>query len=206
MKMHLPDLFRFEIGVQSTNDLTNELVKRRQNFEKLSRTVTMVKEGGKIAQHLDLIAGLPEEDYNSFRNTFNEVFAMRPEELQLGFLNYCVEPAYASKRNNTATHSSTKRLMRFSRIMSYHLTISYVLNRPKTSLKSIGTTTVPLEQSNISSQKSLKRLLTSSNSSERIGNPADGLESDISWKISSPACMISLRKMAEPTCRSHTVS
>lgn len=79
-------LFRFEIGVQSTNDLTNELVKRRQNFEKLSRTVNMVKEGGKIAQHLDLIAGLPEEDYDSFRNTFNEVFAMRPEELQLGFL------------------------------------------------------------------------------------------------------------------------
>ena len=57
-----------------------------RTFEKLSRTVTMVKEGGKIAQHLDLIAGLPEEDYDSFRNTFNEVFAMRPEELQLGFL------------------------------------------------------------------------------------------------------------------------
>ncbi|WP_252503770.1 B12-binding domain-containing radical SAM protein [Sporosarcina sp. Marseille-Q4943] len=79
-------IFRFEIGVQSTNDLTNELVQRRQNFEKLSRTVTMVKEGGKIAQHLDLIAGLPEEDYDSFRDTFNDVFAMRPEELQLGFL------------------------------------------------------------------------------------------------------------------------
>ncbi|ARD49139.1 B12-binding domain-containing radical SAM protein [Sporosarcina sp. P33] len=79
-------LFRFEIGVQSTNDLTNELVKRRQNFSKLSRTVTMLKEGGKIAQHLDLIAGLPEEDYASFRDTFNEVFALRPEELQLGFL------------------------------------------------------------------------------------------------------------------------
>ncbi|MEK4698690.1 B12-binding domain-containing radical SAM protein [Solibacillus sp. FSL R7-0668] len=79
-------LFRFEIGVQSTNDLTNDLVKRRQNFEKLKRTVTMVKEGGKIDQHLDLIAGLPEEDYNSFRKTFNDVFDMRPEELQLGFL------------------------------------------------------------------------------------------------------------------------
>jgi anaerobic magnesium-protoporphyrin IX monomethyl ester cyclase len=79
-------LFRFEIGVQSTNDLTNELVQRRQNFEKLSRTVMMVKEGGKIDQHLDLIAGLPEEDYNSFRKTFNDVFAMRPEEMQLGFL------------------------------------------------------------------------------------------------------------------------
>jgi len=79
-------LFRFEIGVQSTNDLTNELVKRRQNFEKLSRTVRMVKSGGKIVQHLDLIAGLPEEDYNSFRKTFNDVFELEPEELQLGFL------------------------------------------------------------------------------------------------------------------------
>lgn len=79
-------IFRFEIGVQSTNDATNELVMRKQNFEKLKRTVTMVKEGGKIAQHLDLIAGLPEEDYQSFRKTFNDVFEMRPEELQLGFL------------------------------------------------------------------------------------------------------------------------
>lgn len=81
-----PGLFRFEIGIQSTNDYTNELVKRKQNFEKLTRTVTMVKNGGKIDQHLDLIAGLPEEDYHSFRKTFNDVFEMRPEELQLGFL------------------------------------------------------------------------------------------------------------------------
>lgn len=79
-------LFRFEIGVQSTNDYTNELVMRKQNFSKLTRTVTMVKEGRKIDQHLDLIAGLPEEDYASFRKTFNDVFEMRPEELQLGFL------------------------------------------------------------------------------------------------------------------------
>lgn len=79
-------LFRFEIGVQSTNEYTNELVMRKQNFEKLKRTVTMVKDGGKIDQHLDLIAGLPEENYQSFRKTFNDVFEMRPEELQLGFL------------------------------------------------------------------------------------------------------------------------
>ncbi len=81
-----PGLFRFEIGVQSTNDNTNLLVERKQNFEKLARIVTMIKEGGKIDQHLDLIAGLPGEDYNSFRKTFNDVFALRPEELQLGFL------------------------------------------------------------------------------------------------------------------------
>ncbi|MEI4830296.1 B12-binding domain-containing radical SAM protein [Bacillus sp. FJAT-53711] len=87
LNTHAPaGLFRFEVGVQSTNDQTNDLVKRRQNFEKLTRTVTMVRDGQKIAQHLDLIAGLPEEDYHSFRKTFNDVFALRPEELQLGFL------------------------------------------------------------------------------------------------------------------------
>ncbi|MFD1775671.1 B12-binding domain-containing radical SAM protein [Paenibacillus rhizophilus] len=81
-----PGIFRFEIGVQSTNDETNELVKRRQNFAKLSRTVMKIKESGSIDQHLDLIAGLPMEDYATFRKTFNDVFAMEPEELQLGFL------------------------------------------------------------------------------------------------------------------------
>ncbi|RAP77095.1 B12-binding domain-containing radical SAM protein [Paenibacillus montanisoli] len=81
-----PGIFRFEIGVQSTNDLTNEAVQRRQNFAKLTRTVNKVKESGKIDQHLDLIAGLPHENYDSFRKTFNDVFDLRPEELQLGFL------------------------------------------------------------------------------------------------------------------------
>ncbi len=84
---HAPEgIFRFEIGVQSTNDLTNEIIQRKQNFAKLSRTVTKIKESGKITQHLDLIAGLPEENYDSFRKTFNDVFALGPEELQLGFL------------------------------------------------------------------------------------------------------------------------
>lgn len=81
-----PGLFRFEIGVQSTNEVTNEIIKRRQNFEKLSRTVSIIRDSGNITQHLDLIAGLPEEDYDSFAKTFNDVFALRPEELQLGFL------------------------------------------------------------------------------------------------------------------------
>lgn len=61
-------------------------MKRRQNFAKLSRTVSKIKESGKIDQHLDLIAGLPLEDYDTFRKTFNDVFALGPEELQLGFL------------------------------------------------------------------------------------------------------------------------
>ncbi|QAY66713.1 B12-binding domain-containing radical SAM protein [Paenibacillus protaetiae] len=84
---HAPaGIFRFEIGVQSTNDITNLAVQRRQNWTKLVRTVTKVKDSGKIDQHLDLIAGLPHEDYDTFRKTFNDVFALRPEELQLGFL------------------------------------------------------------------------------------------------------------------------
>jgi anaerobic magnesium-protoporphyrin IX monomethyl ester cyclase len=81
-----PGIFRFEIGVQSTNDITNDIVQRRQNWEKLTNTVLGIKNSGKIDQHLDLIAGLPEEDYHSFRKTFNDVFELRPEELQLGFL------------------------------------------------------------------------------------------------------------------------
>ena len=81
-----PGVFRFEIGVQSTNDEANKAVQRRQNFAKLSRTVTKIRESRNIAQHLDLIAGLPHEDYDSFRKTFDDVFALRPEELQLGFL------------------------------------------------------------------------------------------------------------------------
>lgn len=81
-----PGIFRFEIGVQSTNDPTNLAVQRRQNWSKLVRTVTKVKESGKIDQHLDLIAGLPLENYDTFRGTFNDVFTLRPEELQLGFL------------------------------------------------------------------------------------------------------------------------
>jgi anaerobic magnesium-protoporphyrin IX monomethyl ester cyclase len=84
---HAPlGVFRFEIGVQSTNDPTNLAVQRRQNFTKLSRTVNKIKESRNIDQHLDLIAGLPHEDYDTFRQTFNDVFALRPEELQLGFL------------------------------------------------------------------------------------------------------------------------
>lgn len=81
-----PGLFRFEMGVQSTNDVTNALVKRRQNFERLAQTVESIRVSGRILLHLDLIAGLPEEDYASFRKTFNDVFALVPDELQLGFL------------------------------------------------------------------------------------------------------------------------
>ncbi len=79
-------LFRFEIGVQSTNENTNNIVKRKQDFNKLSKIVMKLNENKMIDLHMDLIAGLPEEDYCSFRKTFNDVFVLHPEELQLGFL------------------------------------------------------------------------------------------------------------------------
>ncbi|MBO5428600.1 MAG: B12-binding domain-containing radical SAM protein, partial [Peptococcaceae bacterium] len=79
-------LFQFEIGVQSTNPKTIEAINRNVSFEKLSGIVRQVKAGGNIHQHLDLIAGLPHEDYDSFGRSFNDVYALQPEQLQLGFL------------------------------------------------------------------------------------------------------------------------
>jgi radical SAM superfamily enzyme YgiQ (UPF0313 family) len=79
-------LFRFEIGIQSTNNKTNLLVDRYQNTDKLFENINLIQEKGIIDLHLDLIAGLPKEDLSSFRNTFNEVFNLGAKELQLGFL------------------------------------------------------------------------------------------------------------------------
>jgi len=87
LNAHAPSgLFRFEIGVQSTNPKTNEIIMRKQDFNRTANIVKLIQKGKKIEQHLDLIAGLPMEDYESFKKTFNDVFALRPEELQLGFL------------------------------------------------------------------------------------------------------------------------
>lgn len=79
-------LFQFEIGVQSTNDDTINAIGRTTDFEKLKTVVKQIKENKNIHQHLDLIAGLPYETYESFRNSFNDVYDIRPEKLQLGFL------------------------------------------------------------------------------------------------------------------------
>ena len=79
-------LFQFEIGVQSTNPKTIEAIGRTTNFEKLKRVTKTIMGYGNIHQHLDLIAGLPYEDYTSFKTSFNDVYVLRPEKLQLGFL------------------------------------------------------------------------------------------------------------------------
>ena len=81
-----PGLIQLEIGVQSTNEETVCEIRRKMNFSKVAEMVTKVKTLGGIHQHLDLIAGLPNENYESFGNSFDDVFALRPEQLQLGFL------------------------------------------------------------------------------------------------------------------------
>ncbi len=79
-------LFQFEVGVQSTNPDTIKSIGRVTDFEKLKYVTSAIKKNRNIHQHLDLIAGLPFEDYKSFSKSFNDVYAIRPEKLQLGFL------------------------------------------------------------------------------------------------------------------------
>ncbi|MCD5414764.1 MAG: B12-binding domain-containing radical SAM protein [Clostridiales bacterium] len=79
-------LFQFEIGVQSTNEKTLLAIDRKMNFTKISEVVNTIIGYGNIHLHLDLIVGLPHEDYFTFRKTFNDVFALRPNRLQIGFL------------------------------------------------------------------------------------------------------------------------
>ncbi len=155
---HAPKhVFRFEIGVQSTNENTNSLINRRQNFEKLSYTVLKLKESGKIDQHLDLIAGLPEEDYESIKKTFNDVFILRPEELQLGFLKllrgtpisyevkkynyiYMDKAPYEMLQNNTLSFDDVIRIKRVEDILEkywnshkFDYTVEYLISHEFTS-------------------------------------------------------------------------
>ncbi|TCK89020.1 radical SAM superfamily enzyme YgiQ (UPF0313 family) [Natranaerovirga hydrolytica] len=86
LKTIRPGLFQFEIGVQSTNEDTLQVIQRKTNFDALKKVVKRVNDFQNIHQHLDLIAGLPKEDYTTFQKSFNEVYALEPEQLQLGFL------------------------------------------------------------------------------------------------------------------------
>lgn len=81
-----PGLIQFEIGVQSTNLFTIEAIRRKMDLTELAGHVERVRSGHNIHQHLDLIAGLPYEDFDSFHASFNDVYRMRPDQFQLGFL------------------------------------------------------------------------------------------------------------------------
>lgn len=81
-----PGLIQLEIGVQSVNEVTIREIHRTMKLERLKEVVKRIQAGGNIHQHLDLIAGLPYEDYESFRHSFDEIYALMPDQLQLGFL------------------------------------------------------------------------------------------------------------------------
>ena len=81
-----PGLIQLEIGVQSTNGDTIREIHRTMRLEEVYRAVNRVKAGKNIHQHLDLIAGLPFEDYQRFQKSFNDIYALHPQQLQLGFL------------------------------------------------------------------------------------------------------------------------
>ena len=86
MKTMRPGLIQLEIGVQSTNPQTIRAIHRTMDFKKLTEIVNQIHSFRNIHQHLDLIAGLPYEDYDSFHRSFNDVYALHPQQLQLGFL------------------------------------------------------------------------------------------------------------------------
>lgn len=81
-----PGQVQLEIGVQTTNPDTMEAIHRKVDFAKLSENVMRLKKAHNIHLHLDLIAGLPLEDLNSFKRSFNDVYRLKPDQLQLGFL------------------------------------------------------------------------------------------------------------------------
>lgn len=81
-----PGLIQLEIGVQSTNLQTLEAIHRKTDFSRICQIVERIHSFGNIHQHLDLIAGLPYEDYDSFHHSFNDVYALSPQQFQLGFL------------------------------------------------------------------------------------------------------------------------
>ena len=81
-----PGLVQLEIGVQSTNEKTLETIRRKTDIEEIRQITETINSWHNIHQHLDLIAGLPWEDLESFKKSFNDVYEMEPEQLQLGFL------------------------------------------------------------------------------------------------------------------------
>ncbi|CUH96995.1 hypothetical protein P22_3121 [Propionispora sp. 2/2-37] len=78
--------FQFEIGIQSTNEPTLKAIQRTNKWDKIVHNVTRLRQGENIHLHLDLIAGLPEESYWQFGQSFNDVYHLRPHMIQLGFL------------------------------------------------------------------------------------------------------------------------
>jgi radical SAM superfamily enzyme YgiQ (UPF0313 family) len=116
------DRFQFEVGVQTTNDEVLKNINRFVNFSDIKEKVVELSKIKNIKQHLDLIAGLPGEDYSSFVKSFNDVYSIKPEEIQLGFLKLL--------KGSSMREESSKYSMGFSPYPPYEILrtdkISYV--------------------------------------------------------------------------------
>ncbi len=106
------DLIRFELGIQSTNDLVNKEVNRYQNTEKLIQNIVKLKQSN-VTMHLDLIAGLPYEDLESFKDTFNTIYQLFPDELQLGFLKVL--------KGTDIYYKANKHLIKYDEVAPYEI-------------------------------------------------------------------------------------
>lgn len=100
IKTMRPGLIQLEIGVQSTNLDTIREIHRTMKFEQVAEVVRRINSYGNVHQHLDLIAGLPYEDYESFGKSFDDVYALEPEQLQLGFLKVLKGSYMEEKRDD----------------------------------------------------------------------------------------------------------
>jgi hypothetical protein len=145
-----PGIFDFEIGVQSTYKPALDAVNRKYNWEKLKHNVSKIRKYNNIHLHLDLIAGLPFEDYFKFAKSFNMVYNLRPDVLQLGFLkllkgsnirktlekhkyNYQEEPPYQILDNKYINYSEIINLINIEELLSMY----YNSERPQMSLNFI---------------------------------------------------------------------
>ncbi|WP_202621577.1 B12-binding domain-containing radical SAM protein [Anaerocolumna sedimenticola] len=116
-----PGLVQLEIGVQSTNPKTIDAIRRKMNLDKLKLAVHCIHKSRNIHEHLDLIAGLPFEDMKSFQNSFNEVYAMKPDQFQLGFLKVLKGSAmfYESKNWGIVSKSIPPYEVLYTKWLSY---------------------------------------------------------------------------------------
>lgn len=147
-----PGLVQFEIGVQSTNPKTIEAIHRKMDLDRLRKRVSQIQEGRNIHQHLDLIIGLPYEDITSFRKSFNDVYAMKPDQFQVGFLKvlkgspihqqaleygivYQSVPPYEVLYTNWITYDEVRRLKlveemveRYYNSMQFEASVPYLVS------------------------------------------------------------------------------
>jgi radical SAM superfamily enzyme YgiQ (UPF0313 family) len=127
--------FQFEIGVQTTNQKTLELINRKNDLKKLRENVIRIKDN--IHLHLDLIAGLPKEDYETFKNSFDYVYSLKPEMIQLGFLKilkgtqiseeieengyrYLDFPPYEVLSSNSISYGELLKLKKIEKVLDYY--------------------------------------------------------------------------------------